>query len=43
MCTNANNTNRFNGNLFEAGIWGVGFSTGQQSSMNSNQHTFWGF
>lgn len=27
----------------EAGLWSVGFSSGQQSSMNSNQHAYWGF
>jgi hypothetical protein len=32
-----------NGNIVEGGIWGIGFSSGQQSSMNSNQRTYWGF
>lgn len=31
------------GNIFEFGIWPIAFSGGQNSSMNSNQHTYWGF
>jgi hypothetical protein len=27
----------------EGGLWGVAFSSGQQSSMNLNQHAYWGF
>lgn len=27
----------------EGGIWGSEFTSGQASSMNSNQHTYWGF
>jgi hypothetical protein len=36
--------NYLNGKMTEAGIWNsTGFSSGQQSSMNSNQRTYWGF
>jgi len=31
------------GYIREGGIWQIGFSSGQRTSMNSNQHTFWGF
>ncbi len=31
------------GKIFELGIWSSGFSTPNQSSMNSNQHAYWGF
>jgi hypothetical protein len=33
----------FIGNVAEAGVWYSGFSSGQQSSMNNNQHSYWGF
>lgn len=33
----------FGGNLFEVGLWPGAFSVGNQSSMNVNQHTYWGF
>lgn len=35
--------NNFVGNLAEAGYWAVGFSGAQQTNMNSNQHSYWGF
>jgi hypothetical protein len=38
-----NGGNYLNGILTEVGAWVIGFSSGQQSSMNSNQHTYWGF
>lgn len=31
------------GAIAEVGIWPAGFSSGDRSSMNSNQHTYWGF
>lgn len=31
------------GNIYEVGIWGSGFNGTQQSNMNSNQRTYWGF
>jgi hypothetical protein len=31
------------GNIMELGIWASAFSAGNQSSMNTNQHTYWGF
>jgi hypothetical protein len=31
------------GSCLELGIWSGAFSSGQQSSMNSNQHTYYGF
>lgn len=31
------------GDATEVGIWGSNFSSGQSSSMSSNQHSFWGF
>lgn len=31
------------GSVVEAGIWPVAFSSGQVSSMSSNQHSYWGF
>lgn len=33
----------FQGKLCEVGFWGSGFSGGNQSSMDSNQRTYWGF
>jgi hypothetical protein len=27
----------------ECGVWPIGFNFIQQSNMNSNQHTYWGF
>lgn len=33
----------FDGRLMEMGAWPSGFSSGNRSSMNSNQHTYWGF
>ena len=35
--------NNLTGNFLEAGVWGTGFTSGNQSSMNSNQHSYWGF
>jgi hypothetical protein len=32
-----------NVNFLEGGLWCSGFTTPQQSSMNSNQHSYWGF
>lgn len=32
-----------NGNIAEIGLWNIGFSSGQQSTMNSNQRAYWGF
>ncbi len=37
------NTCGLTGNITEVGIWGAAFTGGQQSSMNSNQHSYWGF
>lgn len=31
------------GSIAEGGIWAGGFTSGQQTSMNSNQHAYWGF
>jgi hypothetical protein len=31
------------GNVYEAGAWSGAFSSGQQTSMNANQHSYWGF
>lgn len=31
------------GNISEIGLWAAGFTSGQISSMNSNQHGYWGF
>lgn len=31
------------GSIMEIGVWPSGFTGGNQSSMNSNQHTYWGF
>ncbi len=31
------------GRIMEVGVWGSAFSGGNQSAMNSNQHTYWGF
>jgi hypothetical protein len=31
------------GQLLEAGLWSSGFTSGQRTSMNSNQHSTWGF
>jgi hypothetical protein len=36
-------SNYLSGNIQEVGVWFGTFSAGQQSSMNSNQHTYWGF
>ena len=35
--------NYFTGNLEEFGIWPTGLSSTQQSNMDSNQRTYWGF
>jgi hypothetical protein len=35
--------NNLTGNINEVGMWASAFTTPQQSSMNSNQHAFWGF
>jgi hypothetical protein len=35
--------NSINGWVGEVGVWGSGLSAGNQSAMNSNQHTYWGF
>jgi hypothetical protein len=43
LCNNPSQSAPMVGNLFEVGIWPVGFSGGNNSSMNSNQHTYWGF
>jgi hypothetical protein len=31
------------GQVTECGLWPIAFSSGQASSMRSNQHTYWGF
>lgn len=31
------------GDFYEGGMWAGAFTAGQQSSMNGNQHTYWGF
>lgn len=31
------------GQILEAGVWIVAFSSGDSSSMSSNQHSYWGF
>ena len=33
----------FNGDFYENGGWPGAFTTPQQSSINTNQHTYWGF
>lgn len=33
----------YTGKVLEAGLWSVGFSAGNLTSMNSNQHSYWGF
>lgn len=35
--------NALTGNIAEVGVWSSAFSGGQLSSMNSNQHSYWGF
>jgi hypothetical protein len=35
--------NSLDGKWTELGIWGSGFTAPNQSAMNSNQHTYWGF
>ena len=42
VCTDAPDL-PLTGKLFEGGFWGSAFSSGQAGSMNSNQHTYWGF
>jgi hypothetical protein len=37
------NNNPLTGKVTEVGIWAVAFNGTQQSNMNSNQHTYWGF
>lgn len=34
---------QYGGYICEAGIWQGAFSAGNKTSMNSNQHTYWGF
>jgi hypothetical protein len=36
-------TNNFKGYFTEVGAWAGAFSSGNKSSLNSNQHTYWGF
>jgi hypothetical protein len=36
-------SNPFTGNFHEGGWWAGAFTGGQLSSMNSNQHAYWGF
>ena len=36
-------SNVLTGQATEVGIWSGGFSSGQRTSMNSNQHSYWGF
>lgn len=36
-------SNVLNGNVCEVGLWTGAFSGGDNASMNSNQHTYWGF
>lgn len=39
-----NGTAQFwSGNFFEIGTWPGGFSAGQRTSMDTNQHDYWGF
>jgi hypothetical protein len=38
-----NGGNILTGNFFEGGFWAGAFSGGNQSAMNSNQHSYWGF
>jgi hypothetical protein len=40
---NSGGVNFFLGYIQEVGLWSGAFSAGNQSSMNSNQHTYWGF
>lgn len=35
--------NSMAGDVTEIGVWNIAPSSGQKSSMNSNQHTYWGF
>ena len=41
--SNGNDGNYFTGDVEEFGIWPSAFSSGQQSSMDSNQRTYWSF
>jgi hypothetical protein len=38
-----NDTQKFEGAMTEIGYWQSAFSSGQSSSMSSNQHSYWGF
>lgn len=38
-----NNSFWLDGDIQEVGIWPAAFSAGNESSMNSNQHNYWGF
>jgi hypothetical protein len=38
-----NDTQKYEGDLTEVGYWQSAFSSGQSSSMSSNQHAYWGF
>lgn len=40
---NCNDGRPFNGTAVEWGLWGVAFSTGNITSLNSNAHSYWGF
>lgn len=42
ICSSNSPDNWLNGQILETGIWG-GNVTANNSAMNSNQHTFWGF
>lgn len=35
--------NKLSGTFVEAGFWNLAPNSGQKSSINSNQHTYWGF
>lgn len=37
------NSNFLTGDVAEIGVWDLGFTGGNKSAMNSNQHTYWGF
>lgn len=36
-------SNRMTGNILEAGLWPSAISSANQTSLSSNQHTYWGF
>lgn len=43
MCGMPSFSSPLTGQITEVGIWNAAFSGGNKSSMNSNQHSYWGF